>query len=375
MQRDIIGFDSEIVPSHYLFAAKRLSDGKRIQLWGDNPDDMERLGSLLRNPNLCWVGFNSNNFDIPLAIAAAGGRSVPELKAMANDIIENRKPSWMVMRDYGLEYPEGLYMVDLIEVAPGVMVSLKLYGGRMGSPSIIDMPFEHDQWLDADQVKVLATYCDNDVDETLRLHSKLIGQLELREKMSEKYNINLMSKSDAQMAETIIAKELGLLRAGKPEIPKTVRYNPPPFVQPQGVILQDILLRAKQHTFKINQGNGAVELPAFLEEPVLIGDGRFQMGIGGLHSHHDKSVHYVATPDFEIVDADISSHYPTTIINAKLVSRALDKNFIPLYTSILEKRLAAKKRAKELICEIESIKLRIREIEGDSRDLSNQKHG
>lgn len=133
MDKDIIIFDSEIVPSHYLFAAKRVSDGKRMRLWGHNPEDMYRLGALLRNPNLCWVGFNSNSFDIPLAVAAAGGRSVPELKAMANDIINNRKVAWMSMRDYGLEYPEEMSTIDLIEVAPGVMISLKLYGGRMGS--------------------------------------------------------------------------------------------------------------------------------------------------------------------------------------------------------------------------------------------------
>lgn len=349
MDKDIIVFDSEIVPSHYLFAAKRLSDGKRIRLWGHNPEDMDRLGALQRNPNIRWIGFNSNSFDIPLAIAAAGGRSVAELKAMANDIINNRKPAWMTMRDYGLEYPEGLDTVDLIEVAPGVMVSLKLYGGRMGSPSLVDMPFHHDAWLDEDQAEVLAEYCDNDLDETERLCLKLKGALALREQMSERYGINLMSKSDAQMAETIIAKELGLLRAGKPDIPRTVGYSAPPFVQPQGMVLRDILDRVQRHTFSVLQSNGSVVLPPFLaDEPVLMGNFSFQMGIGGLHSKHDKSVHYVESENFKIVDADVGAFYPNILLNAGYVPRGLGAAFVNVYRGFVTMRLDAKHRAKKL---------------------------
>lgn len=346
---DDIILDSEIVPSHYLFAAKRVSDGKRMRLWGHNPEDMDRLGALLRNPNLRWVGFNSNAFDMPLAMAAAGGRSVAELKAMANDIIVNRKPQWMTMRDYGLEWPEGLNTIDLIEVAPGVMVSLKLYGARMGSPSLLDMPFHHDEWLDDEQAKVLAEYCDNDLDETERLYGKLKGELALREEMSERYGINLMSKSDAQMAETIIAKELGLLRAGKPDIPTSVTYRAPSFVQPEDPILCDILSRVERHTFSVLRSNGAVELPSFLaDEPVLIGNGVFQMGIGGLHSKHDKSVHYAATPEFEIVDADVGAFYPNILLNAGYVPRGLGAAFINVYRGFVEMRIDAKHRAKKL---------------------------
>lgn len=346
---DDIILDSEIVPSHYLFAAKRVSDGKRIRLWGNNPEDMDRLGALLRNPNLRWIGFNSNNFDMPLAFAAAAGMSVPELKAMANDIIANRKPQWMVLRDYALEWPEGLQTVDLIEVAPGVMVSLKLYDARMGSPNLLDMPFHHDDWLTDEQAEQLADYCDNDLDATERLFNKLKGQLALRENMSARYGINLMSKSDAQMAETIIAKELGLLRAGKPSIPRTVTYKAPHFVQPQGAILRDILHRVERHTFVVHQSNGAVELPEFLaNEPVIIGNGLFQMGVGGLHSKHDKSVHYVAGPDFVIVDADVGAFYPNILLNAGYVPRGLGAAFINVYRGFVEMRIDAKHRAKKL---------------------------
>ena len=361
MSKEIIVFDTEIVPSHYLFCARRLSDGKTIRLWGHNPEDMERLGLLLRNPNLTWISFNGIKFDMPLAVAAAGGATVRELKAMANDIIANNKPEWMCYRDHAIE-KINLDHIDLMEVAPGVMVSLKLYGARMGSPSLVDMPFHHEDFLEDWEAEVLAEYCENDLEETARLYRKLEKQIALRAEVGEKYGLELRSKSDAQMAEAIIAKELNIGRVGQTPVPRTVTYKAPPFIQPRGMVLQDILARVQKHQFKVNQANGAVELPDFLkDEPVLIGKGIYQMGIGGLHSQHDRCVLWEATPEFEIVDADIGSQYPTIISNAGLAPKNLGAGFLPLYRSIIKDRLAAKHRAGE-------IKKRIKEIE---KELAN----
>lgn len=348
--REIIIFDSEVMPSHYLFCARRLSDNRLRVLWGHKPADMQLLGALLHSNEFTWVGFNSSNFDVPLALLAAGGASLADLKRTANEIITEKKPAWMSHRDYGVELPEHFDQIDLMEVAPGVIVSLKLYGGRMGSPSLIDMPFHHDEWITEEQaLEVLLPYCINDIDETTRLYRKLEGQIALRQKMSERYKIDLRSKSDAQMAETILAKELGLLRAGKPDMPKTVRYVAPDFIQPEGGILQDILARVQKHTFEVAQTNGAVKLPDFLEhEPVTIGSGVYQMGIGGLHSKHDKCVEYVATEDFVIRDADVGAFYPNLLLNANFVPRGLGIKFVEIYRGFVEERLAAKARAKVL---------------------------
>jgi len=357
MTKEVIVLDSEIVPSHYLFAAKRLSDGKRMRLWGHNPDDMERLGLLLRNPALQWVSFNGIKFDMPLAVAAAGGASVRELKGMANDIITNNKPEWMTYRDYAIERiitADGNLIdhLDLIEVAPGVMVSLKLYGARMGSPSLVDMPFHHEDWLEDWQADILADYCDNDLDETERLYNRVKKQIDLRVQVSERYGIDLCSKSDAQMAEAIITKELGIGRSAKAEVPKTVTYKAPPFIRPRSPILLDILGRVERHQFKIHPGNGSVMLPDFLsDEPVLIGKGIYQMGIGGLHSQHDRCVFWEATPDFEIVDADIGSQYPTIISNAGLSPKNLGAGFLPLYRGIIKERLAAKHSGNKVVAD------------------------
>lgn len=349
-KREIVILDSEILPSHYLFSAKRLTDGKVIDLWGHRPDDMDRLGGLLRSPSITWVGFNNDGFDMPLAIAAAGGASVRELKSMADDIINNRKPPWATYRDYALAKPKNIDSIDLIEVAPGVMISLKLYAGRMGSPRMRDMPYEHDDLItDEEAQNVLLPYCHNDLDETERLYRRLEDAIQLREKMGEKYGLDLRSKSDAQMAETIIVSELGLARKPKPDVPQSVRYKAPAFIQPRSGVLQDVLSRVENHTFKVSQMSGAVELPEFLAgTPIIIGNFSFQMGIGGLHSTFDKCVCYKATDDFVIRDADVGAFYPMILLNAGFVPRGLGEPFIKLYRKFVMDRLAAKNLAASL---------------------------
>lgn len=362
--REPVVFDCELIgpeegPVSFLFRAVHLPTGRKLSLWGN---DAEKIGMLLNNPNYLWVSFNGEKFDLPVLAAVVSGRPLTEVKRMANRMITEGMPPWMVYRDYALERFDNLDHIDLFEVAPGVQISLKLYMARMGMPTIQDLPFEHDTALDFDQMGVVDDYCGNDIEGTAALFKKLDEALTLREHMSETYGIDVRSKSDAQMAETIIAKELGLLRSSNPPVPKTVRYRAPEFVQPRGMILKDILARVERTEFKVHHGNGSVILPDFLaNEQVLIGSGSYQMGVGGLHSTHDKSVFYRADDGYEIVDADVGSFYPNILINAGLIPRGLGQPFINLYRTMLIERMAAKKKAGE-------IKKRIREIE---KELEN----
>jgi len=346
--KEPVVFDTELVgsddgPVTFLFCAKHLPSGKVASLWGDNPEDMSKLQKLFNNPNFTWVSFNGIRFDAPIVTAVLGGVPLNQVKRMANRLIAENVPAWMIYRDYNLEAPE-IDHIDLIKVAPGVMVSLKTYQARLKMKTIRDMPFKHDDALNEHGRRILNEYCLNDVDATAALFAELGEAVSLREHMSEEYRIDLRSKSDAQMAEAIIAKSLGIMRAGPAEVPDSVKYRAPEFIAPRGPIMQDILARAEKHRFGVHRGNGAVILPDFLaDEQVLIGDGSYQMGIGGLHSTHDKSVFVEAGPDCEIVDADVASFYPNLILNANMIPRGLGHQFITLYRGIVKRRMEAKK--------------------------------
>jgi hypothetical protein len=73
----------------------------------------------------------------------------------------------------------------------------------------------------------------------------------------------------------------------------------------------------------------------------------YKVGIGGLHSQHDKQVSYSASSDYCISDFDVASYYPTIILNCGLVPKMAGNKgeaFIVAYRHIYEQRMAAKKR-------------------------------
>jgi hypothetical protein len=348
--KEPVVFDLELMGKgddiFFFFGARHLATGRTIELEGNDHATLTKLITLMRNERYLWVSFNGIKFDAPVLAAVMGGRSLAEVKRMANTIIEEKKPAWMSYRDFKLE-PLDIDHIDLIEVAPGVMINLKLYAARMGLKSIVDLPFAHDAHLTPADRAMIKDYCINgDLVATASLFKELQGALELREQMSQEYLIDLRSKSDAQVAETVLSKVLGI--RGAVDVPSGVRYAAPKFIQPRNAVLVEKLERAERLVFKLNHANGAIELPPFLEEPIVLGKGRYQMGIGGLHSQHDRQQHWIATEKLEISDFDVASFYPNIILNAGLIPRGLGYAFIEQYRKILMERLAAKRSGNKV---------------------------
>lgn len=348
--KEPVVFDLELMGKgddiFFFFGARHLATGRTIELEGNDHATLTKLITLMRNERYLWVSFNGIKFDAPVLAAVMGGRSLAEVKRMANTIIEEKKPAWMSYRDFKLE-PLDIDHIDLIEVAPGVMINLKLYAARMGLKSIVDLPFAHDAHLTPADRAMIKDYCINgDLVATASLFKELQGALELREQMSQVYLVDVRSKSDAQVAETVLSKVLGI--RGAVDVPSGVRYAAPKFIQPRNAVLVEKLERAERLVFKLNHANGAIELPPFLEEPIVLGKGRYQMGIGGLHSQHDRQQHWIATEKLEISDFDVASFYPNIILNAGLIPRGLGYAFIEQYRKILMERLAAKRSGNKV---------------------------
>ena len=97
--------------------------------------------------------------------------------------------------------------IDLIEVAPQ-SASLKLYGARLHCKKLQDLPYDPHVDLTREQADEVALYNINDLTTTNDLYNKLKPQLELRHNIGKQYGINVMSKSDAQIAEAIFKEEL-----------------------------------------------------------------------------------------------------------------------------------------------------------------------
>lgn len=294
--------------------------------------------------NYQTVGFNSISYDLLVLWLAYHNQDAGVLKEATNDLIINGLRDWQVKKAYNFQTFKTNH-IDLIEVAP-LKGSLKLYGARLHAPSIQDQPFDINNDLTEFEISELKNFNYNQLDLTEQLFDFMKERLDLRSSMSNEYHENLMSKSDAQIAEVVLRKEVAKINGKEPKSadiePGTIyRYSIPSYIQYQSQNLRDMLGRVRTAKFIVN-AYGKIDLPEELKASVKIGNSDYRLGIGGLHSS-EKCVAYRATDIVSIVDRDVASYYPRIITTLGLYPQNMGPAFLEAYNKIIDVRLHAKK--------------------------------
>ena len=349
---ELIGIENPV----FLVCFKVIETGETGSFWHHVEGDMDKMHAQLQREDLTWISFNGLHFDQPIVSAAICGKSTKVLKELANFLINENGASWNASTMFNYETVKFDH-IDLIEVSPGVRVSLKAFAGRMGYPTMIDMPFHHDQDLTPDQYPIVEAYCQNDLGVTEALFNRLRKEIELRVEMSEEHGIDLRSKSDAQVAEAIL-KKVANIGKNSGSIPATVRYEVPQFIETDSDQINDLIYQMTHTDFVINAANGQVVSPAFLDEPIGLCTGTYQVGVGGLHSTHDKSLHVEATEEMLLSDFDVASYYPNIMIKAGFTPKVSNgARFIEEYTKIYDRRIEAKNSGNKRVADALKISL------------------
>jgi len=232
-------FDVECYQNYFLLMARNIG-GCAVIVYERFNDVVLVEGSL---PPGTLVSFNGNNYDLPMIAYARTGASNAALKALSDAIILRNLKPWDAEREFGL-----------IE------------------------------------------YCGNDLLTTLDLYRKLEPQLALRVQMGREWGLDLRSKSDAQIAEAVIRKEVeGRVghRVYRPELAcgYQFQYRMPDWVSFEAPGLKQVLDIIRDARFGL-EIDGSVELPPVLESMRLrIGRAVYRMGIGGLHSSETCVAH------------------------------------------------------------------------------------
>lgn len=314
------------------------------------------------------IGFNSMNYDIPMITAFMRGYNNRQLKKLSDYIVTTGEPHWKTTRKFNLR-PINLDHIDIKEPTPGVMVSLKIYGGRLNAPKLQDLPIEPDAVISDRDAEDLRTYCVNDLDTTEILYKAIVGEIELRENIREEYGTeDLRSKGGAQVATAVLARSLEKAgaRASKRTKPVTpFKYIPPKWVKFDDPVLNEVLKNMTNATFKV-KSSGHIELPNELKKSYSFNGLKFQPSIGGLHS---KEKRFTFTPNENQIyeEADCQSFYPKLIIEEGYTPSHLDKGkFLKTYKGLLDGRVADKTRMYEIKKEIAELERQINESEAKS---------
>lgn len=338
--------DVECYRDYFLICFLDRESGKvaSFEMHADKKLDVSKVSNLMHSHTT--VSFNGNSYDLPMIAAALENRDCAELKRISDAIIKSNFPSWRVCKEHGIEIPQKWDHIDIFDVVPG-QASLKIYAGRLGYSKLQDLPIEPDASIAPDQREVLKKYCVNDLRVTDALYQTVEKQVALRVDMSREYGVDLRSKSDAQIAEAVLKSEVEELSGKTLRVPKisedeTFRYLDPKIITFNDPTLHDVLKRLVAHRFEIS-GNGSIKMPDWLKDTkIKIGDGEYQMGVGGLHSC-EKGQSVYAGSDHMLADFDVASYYPSIILQQDIAPDSMGENFTRVYQSIVDRRIKAKR--------------------------------
>lgn len=369
---NMVIMDIECYPNYFLIAFRDVNNPKRtkhFEMRGDKQQlEAEAIRKWLRSATI--ITFNGNHYDMPMVMYALTGASCSELKEASDAIIVDGMKSWEFMKAYDLQYPKSLDHIDIFEIPAGTL-SLKAYSARIGCKKLQDLPIDPDKWLTEAEMDAIALYCNNDTMNTLQLFTftndkgeMVIKQaVDLRAETSQKYGIDLRSKSDAQFGEAVFKSEIEKVigkRLFKPEfhtVKKKFKYDIPDFIYFDMPVLQDLLDVIRNTVFRVKP-TGHVEMPESLSDfKIQINQGLYTIGIGGLHSN-ESGQSVVAADDEIISDADVASYYPSIIINGRYYPANCGLPFLRTYTHFRDERVRLKHvEGMELICQIYKIAL------------------
>jgi DNA polymerase elongation subunit (family B) len=355
-------FDIEQYPNYFLIMFKSIDSGKVVYF--EITDDSEIMIPTLKKvvESFLIIGFNSRNYDIPMLALALAGKSRSELNTATHLIIHQRMRPYEILREFKCKGIDPSH-IDLIEVAP-LSGSLKIYGGRAHTERLQDLPFAPGTVLTPDQIDFVRWYCLNDLKVTEDLYRELERGIDLRSKMSQKYNVDLRSKSDAQIAEAVIGNEIKRMTGQYPskvEIPAytSYRYQDPGYLNFKTPLLKWVKEVVLNTNFIVGEG-GSVEIPEPWKEieeigskkglKFAIGGTTYQLGIGGLHSCEAKQAHF-SDERFMLVDRDVVSYYPRIILNQQLTPDHLGQAFLKVFNDLVEQRLQAKRTGNTIVNE------------------------
>lgn len=371
-RKKLVVCDVESYQNYFLIGFKGIDTGKvlQIELFGENErftiDQRNKIRGTLVKYGI--VTFNGVSYDMPVILKSIMGASVIELFKMGSKMIDKGMPGWIAMREFGVEDIPGIVHIDLKEPAPGVMISLKMYGARLHSKKLQDLPYPFDTKLTREQADHVKEYNINDLDTTIDLYSEIKPSIDLRYNMSDIYQLDLMSKGDAQIAEALMVQEItkqGIrIKTNSLKAGHSFKYVAPDCVSFVRQDLRDFFARILEEDFTLDKG-GKPKLPTWLTKPIQIGETKYKFGLGGIHSQEKKLV-FESDDEYVIRTADVASYYPSEIIEYKYFPESIGQIFLDTYSGFYWARNDPKTgyKVKGMKTESDSVKLTLNGVFG-----------
>lgn len=315
-------------------------------------NDCKPINSMLELKDILSSGtvltFNGNTYDLPLLdlFMSTTKRGIDMnilLKKATDEIITDRMMPWIFRRKMKIDEFK-INHIDLINVAFGV-ASLKAYGARLGCQKLQELPYPPKSVINDHGAIQLFEYCKNDLRVTERLDDHYMARHTQSTAIGEKYGIDLRSKSDAQIAETILKSEYLKITENKLVVPRykagdVFQFTPQPFIKFRTQILKDFFVDCQEAEYKLS-AKKKLTIPRKVGRKIKIADNTYKLGIGGIHSVDGVGL-FIPKHDEEIIEIDVSGMYPTIIREGGFVPPHIGDVFSPIYNGFIDIREESK---------------------------------
>lgn len=309
-----------------------------------------------------YVGFNIIGYDAQLFeyIFKHPECTNADLFEESQRIIENSKgiPEWNLKHRY----------IDLYKVHhfDRFHVSLKWCEFGLDHDSLEDLPYKFNTQLTIPQMREVAMYNKNDLLATKKLFNYSSEAIDLREKISEQYNIKATNLSDSAIGRKIALNTYcDVSKKESKDVVKerTVRdrvllkhciAERIEFINPD---LQKFLSNIKKSSLDILNR----EMKFEVRSKTYV----YDMLKGGLHSKNSYNI-VQSTDTHKIIDLDFGSFYPSIMVQLGIYPEHLGKDFLVGLDKLTKQRLQAKKDGNKAVAL--SLKLSINSIFGSLGD-------
>jgi len=339
---NIFAFDLECLKN--FFSAKFFNmfdkNDRYTFIISSEQNDSLPLIQFINQPNLRLVSYNGHHYDDLLLNAfLLNGKLITNayLFKISKTIIETHwkeHPQWLKdLKWYNKPY-ESVDLIKLVSVNKS-RPSLKSCGLHLKYPRIQDFSVDPNKPIAAKDIPDLLDYQDDDVLMTRQLYLTIEPDIKLREQMSERYDINILSVGDSGITDKMLQHFYGNFPA-KPEPPKILFVKD---LLPTGYKFKTKeLLQLEQY---LKQQKMYYPKYSFAGKNITVGKTVYNVQAGGLHST-EKARKFETDSDFIMRDADVTGYYVNLMQRQKIKPGHLTNKFLEILQMILDEREAGK---------------------------------
>lgn len=352
----IFVYDLEVFAYDWVFVARDPESDYHTVIHNDT----NRLRAYIDNCGSLASGFNIKHYDNSILKVIYYGGSNEDVKRCNDWIIKERKNGWEFPF---LQYKRNIIKsFDLRSDLPKDL-SLKAIEGNMCLPIVeSSVPFDIDRPLTPEELVEVIEYCKTDVDSTIELYKvRKPDYLDAKAMVGEMYGVPVeeaLGYTNASLSARVLGAK------------KTIRNDERDYVIPDNIdvnlipkIVLDFFMQIRDKSIPdtklFGAGKGTKGLNLKLWFRTARGSCPVTYAWGGVHGAKPRVI-VEETADRVIVNQDVASLYPNSMINFGYCSRSMADP--KAYEKLVKRRLEYKKAGQKK--EANALKLVVNTVYG-----------